>query len=327
MDDKKEKNNKASKYILDEMTEAEKSKYVLNLTDESMHEIEEYKKILEHTDSYKNMINIDVDSAWNNLYEKIQGTENNNLKSNQSKNRFLYKYKNIAAIFVVAIILAAASYTMITIFGNSIKFVENKSNEILNITLPDNSIAVLNKNATIEYPEYFKGNIREIKMTGEVYFDIQPNENKKFVINANNARITVLGTSFNVQSLTNKTEVFVTSGLVELSSKKSAEQKIILKKNIIGRLNETGIEKELNKDNNYISWKTKKLVFIENNISDVFSTLEKTYNIEIKTNDSIADLQLTATFDNQSVDEIFELIASTFNMKIKKEHNIYIISK
>src|ERR1700730_1758658 len=64
------------------------------------------------------------------------------------------------------------------------------------IRLPDGSTVLLNKNSSLEYPENFNGNTREVTLIGEGYFDIQHNLEKSFIVQAGNVQTTVLGTAF-----------------------------------------------------------------------------------------------------------------------------------
>ncbi len=46
-------------------------------------------------------------------------------------------------------------------------------------------------------------NTREVKMTGEIYFEIKPNMSKPFIVKTISDEIQVLGTSFNINAYNN----------------------------------------------------------------------------------------------------------------------------
>ncbi len=75
------------------------------------------------------------------------------------------------------------------------------------IVLPDGSRAWLNAGSTLKYPTAFKGSKRNVEMTGEVYFEIEPDKKRPFLVRVTDKNvkgkdmeITVLGTHFNVSS-------------------------------------------------------------------------------------------------------------------------------
>lgn len=75
------------------------------------------------------------------------------------------------------------------------------------IVLPDGSRAWLNAGSSLKYPTAFKDNRRNVEMTGEVYFEIEPDKTKPFLVRVldknekgKDMEITVLGTHFNISS-------------------------------------------------------------------------------------------------------------------------------
>ncbi len=68
------------------------------------------------------------------------------------------------------------------------------------LTLSDGTRVWLNAASSITYPTVFTGNTREIKMTGEIYFEVKTNKQIPFIVVTGKDRIEVLGTSFNVNA-------------------------------------------------------------------------------------------------------------------------------
>jgi transmembrane sensor len=67
------------------------------------------------------------------------------------------------------------------------------------IRLPDSSKVWLRPNSSLTYPESF-GAQREVKLSGEAFFDVQRNPQKKFIVETNTITVEVLGTSFDVKA-------------------------------------------------------------------------------------------------------------------------------
>jgi transmembrane sensor len=72
----------------------------------------------------------------------------------------------------------------------------NESYQKEKIILPDSTTVVLAGKSQISYPPVFAANKREIKMQGQVYFDVHKNQSKPFTVYAGNTATTALGTSF-----------------------------------------------------------------------------------------------------------------------------------
>ncbi|MCK5170451.1 MAG: DUF4974 domain-containing protein, partial [Bacteroidales bacterium] len=125
----------------------------------------------------------------------------------------------------------------------------------------------------------------------------------------------------------NKVEVFVESGLVQLSKKKNGNEKILINPGDIGVLSTGKLTKEENHNQNIIAWKTKEIVFHEDNLEDVIETLNKIYKTNIGCeNQDVLKLRYTSTFRNQNIDSILNVICLTFNLKIEStEDQIYLV--
>ena len=91
--------------------------------------------------------------------------------------------------------------------------------------MPDGSTIFLNRNSEFSYRSNFGDRSRNVILTGEAFFEIAPDASKPFIIDAGNARVRVVGTSFNVITSNSESavEVFVKTGKVMLSSNSGSE--------------------------------------------------------------------------------------------------------
>ncbi len=217
----------------------------------------------------------------------------------------------VAASVVLAIFIAL-------IFSN------NQSSNFSSESLADGSHISLHGNSTFEVLD-FNEEIREIRVTGKAYFDIQRDESRPFIIHTDNAIVRVLGTSFVVDTYGDKTEVSVESGLVELS-KNSAESSVSVKlakgERGLVSTNNKGIIKGSNENANYLSWKTKVLTFNNSSIEEVSKTLEDVYGITVEIeNKDFNNCRLTAKFNKKRAKDALEIIARTFNVEFELSNN------
>ena len=50
------------------------------------------------------------------------------------------------------------------------------------LTLPDGTIAYLNSESSLSYPSRFNGDFRKVKLSGEAYFEVAKDPEKKFIL-------------------------------------------------------------------------------------------------------------------------------------------------
>jgi ferric-dicitrate binding protein FerR (iron transport regulator) len=124
-------------------------------------------------------------------------------------------------------------------------------------TLPDGSTITLNKYSGISYPAGFKGSIRTVQLNGEAFFNVKHDESKPFVVKVNDLLVTVLGTSFNIKSAGDKTEVIVESGVVGVT-KQSKSVMLYPGEKLTTLETDMALKKELNKDTAYRAYVYKQ---------------------------------------------------------------------
>lgn len=78
------------------------------------------------------------------------------------------------------------------------------------VTLPDGTEVWLNAASSIEYPVAFKGEERRVKISGEVYFDVTNRSWQPFIVETEQMKVEVLGTSFNINAYTNEQTIQTT---------------------------------------------------------------------------------------------------------------------
>ena len=73
-----------------------------------------------------------------------------------------------------------------------------------NITLPDGTKVTLKSSSTLEYDiNQFRKGSRQINLDGEAYFDVTKIPESKFIIRTQRQKVTVHGTTFNLQAYDN----------------------------------------------------------------------------------------------------------------------------
>jgi ferric-dicitrate binding protein FerR (iron transport regulator) len=290
----------------------------------------EVKNDLKIINKYKAMERVNVDSAWDNLKSRIEADE-----QHEEKKRRILNFNRVLKYAAMILVIAGLGFLFTKVYQENFgyyTFAEyTADNEISNeIVLPDGTKVYLNENSSLKYPDEFDGTQRKVKLTGEAFFDVAKNKEKPFIIDVKKAEIRVLGTSFNVRTNidNSEVEVYVETGIVEISRKKSGENNILVDPGNVGIVTQSEIKKQKNLDPNILAWKTKNIVFREEHLVNVFNTLSRVYHVDIHAEDEeILNYRLTSTFSKQDIESVMEVICATFNLKVDYQNNTIIVLK
>lgn len=102
---------------------------------------------------------------------------------------------------------------------------ENQAQGAKTVLLSDGSKVQLQPKSRLISPKAFTGDVREIKLEGDAFFNIAHNPEKPFLVNVGNVVTKVLGTSFWIRGTQNKQiEVGVKTGKVAVFEKKMLDK-------------------------------------------------------------------------------------------------------
>ena len=152
------------------------------------------------------------------------------------------------------------------------------------VNLPDGSKVWLNAASSLVYPTQFKGNERNVKVSGEAYFEVTPNKDMPFRVKSRNQIIEVLGTHFNVNAYTDESVVRTTllEGLVSIKPDSSTglENKV-LKPGQESLLGKNGIKIQEADIEGVTAWKNGDFVFKEESLVSVMRKVSKWYDVDV----------------------------------------------
>lgn len=272
---------------------------------------------------------INVDKAWDNLYSRL------------SETGLISKTPVIRRTFIRTAFFRVAAFVLLLMGIGSVLFFLNDQGILsrkttiatednqknLQVTLPDGSNIFLNRNTRLSYRQNFGRYGRNVTLSGEAFFEITPDENSPFTIDAGKATIKVLGTSFNVISSNpeSEVEVFVMDGKVLVSDNEGTKN-LILDPGYVGTAGQYTYEKAMNDDPNYMAWNTGVLIYDGQTLDIVFRDLKKVYNMDILVSDTkILENTWTTNgpVDNQPQETIIRIICVSFNLSYTKDGNVY----
>lgn len=271
----------------------------------------------------------DVDKAWDKLHARIDETG-----SKKAHGRLFSFRKNFirmaAAVFIALGLGITALYiTDNDILKRKITVATDINQKNLEVTLPDGSIVILNRETILSYRSNYGKDDRKVSLTGEAFFEVLPDLDNPFTIDAGLASVKVTGTSFNVitNNADSAVEVFVKTGKVILSDN-SGKNSIVLDPGYIGTIDSEKSGKSLNENPNYMAWNTGILVYDGQTLDIVFHDLKRVYNMEIIADDpSILTETWTSPINNQNQETIIRLICYSFNLGYTRDGNVYHLTK
>ena len=148
------------------------------------------------------------------------------------------------------------------------------------ITLQDGTIVWLNAQSTLIYPSHFYGKERIVSITGEAFFEVSKDKEKPFIVTAQDAKIRVLGTKFNVYSYPDTKQI--KTSLIE-----GAVQVFYKSKQVILRPNEESIAQDGKltvgniKNPDMLLWRNGIYSFNNERLVEIVRKLELYYDVTI----------------------------------------------
>lgn len=295
----------------------------LNLADDEQETLLKWKALNEQeynvikqtynaVEDYK-FVEFDTTKGWKKMSKRM-----NDNKRSIFTLKPIIKYSIAASI---AILIGITGFQFLKNTPPEFIVFENNNSSTKQIELPDGSVINLAKNSTLAYHPDFE-NHRNIRLNGNAFFDVFRNEKNPFTIHTAFGNITVLGTSFNINTLEKRTQVDVKTGLVQLT----VNNKLI--KLSVGESawsDGINISPKEQVGPNYLAWKTGKFYFDNTPITVVIKFLESFYGDVIDANIETNDCAFTGSFSNQNVDEIIEALVLSCNLEFSKEDNRFIL--
>ncbi|HEV8505909.1 MAG TPA: FecR domain-containing protein [Chitinophagaceae bacterium] len=251
---------------------------------------------------------VDENRAWQKFQQKIYPVRGR---------RTGFGWMRVAASVAITVAIGILGYWIFNDRTKEMTIVAQKT--VLNDTLPDGSVVTVNKGSSISYSSQFKGETRRVSLKGEAFFNVTPNKKKPFVISVNDVQITVVGTSFNVKTISGNTEVIVETGIVKVTR---AGKTVELKANeeTIAGAKDSLLTKEKVSDQLYKYYRTKEFVCDDTPLWKLVEVINEAYNSHIVIgNPALRNMSITTTFNNESLDQVLHVISLTLNITIIKE--------
>lgn len=289
-----------AKYFNNETT-AEENEAVqqwIAVSEENRADFELLQKLWARSGEQEEII-FDTEKAWQAVHTTIH---------EKTPVRTISLFTRRAAIAAAAVIVLLGLWWLISTSSNTIIIVADTA--VKEVKLQDGSEVFLRKGATLKYPRSFAAHSREVSLTGEAFFEVTHDAAKPFRIQAAQAAVEVVGTSFTVNTNNNRVELIVKTGLVKFAAIGEthlvpAGERALLAGNTITQ--------QRNADDNFNAWQSRQLVFGNTLLPEVARTLSDYYNVNITLDKQdaaqLSTARVTARFNNQSLQSALQEIS------------------
>lgn len=274
----------------------------------------QFKFIFDRATTVKELQDFNTDAAWNKMRSRLNSRPTGRVVQMKPfwENTFLRIAASIVIILGVGFFIYRSSTTTVTNAVEVIADVKIKSD-----TLPDGSAVTLNKQTQIAYSFDNKKNTHVVKLKGEAYFDIKHNDEKQFIVEADQLLIRDIGTSFNVKAYPEKNtvEVVVEEGEVQLYTE--TNEGIFVRAGGKGVYDKTTKTFSLEQpEANAAAYKSKHFVFADAELAAIILALNNVYDRKISIAPHLANCRITVTFSEESPEEIANVIAETLGLSV-----------
>lgn len=195
-----------------------------------------------------------------------------------------------------------------------------------NLTLVDGTKVYLNSDSELRYPTTFDGDVREVFLKGEAYFEVTKNS-KPFIVNVDNVDIKVYGTKFNIRSYSSEiVETVLLEGSIGVVM---GAKEVKLTPNDYFKLDTNNGQSEKKKIDAtlYSSWVNGYISYDCTQLKTVLENIERAYDVVLTINipsELLYDIKISGVIDEKlSLNAVIEMIENSSNVKFIKDERGY----
>jgi transmembrane sensor len=197
------------------------------------------------------------------------------------------------------------------------------------LLLPDSTQVWLNAASTLEYPQQFASGKREVRLSGEAYFDVKHADKIPFVIRTGKVSTLVLGTAFNIKAYPGREHIIVSVNRGKVVVQYDDKDVATLTKGQQVKVNNAGKQaaekKSINTD--AAAWQQGHLTYDDETIEDIVAELEEVYDVRIQVNDPvIRHTRISTTLRREmGVDEALQVLCLISDTRVTQVKGVYVI--
>ncbi len=282
------------------------------------------KEIFEKASRVAVQVEFDTDAAWSKVKRQINNRDGKVVSIGGSP---YFSPLRIAAGIILLVGIGSVLYLLSAPPIQTLAVATEKTTR--QDTLPDGSKAFLNKKTQLEFEYDPRAKTRKVKLKGEAYFAVKHEDEKPFIIEADEILVRDIGTEFNLKAYPDKDtiEIVVTHGEVQFYTQKDPGLNLKAGEKAIYSKRSKEFYRIEKPDTNILAYKTKVFSFNNTDLRSVVSLLNEVYNSKISlASESLYTCRLTANFKEDNPEIIVEVIAETMGLELTKKDDQLILS-
>lgn len=229
-----------------------------------------------------------------------------------------------AAILFIPLLIAFAIQNFTPSPTEVAQMIEVKTNPGMTTTvdLPDGTKVYLNSESSLTYPSFFSKDKRDVKLTGEAFFEVQKDPEHRFIVSGpHHTQIEVLGTSFNVEAFERDSFISTTlvEGKVRFAYQKNRQPATVDMKpgqKLMYDTTSSQVKLIQTSGETETAWKDGKIIFQATPLPEALRMLEKRFNVTfVLSNNRLRGEAFNGSFTNQRLERILEIFKISSNIK------------
>lgn len=193
------------------------------------------------------------------------------------------------------------------------------------VVLADGTKVYLGPYSSLTYPVTFTGKERKVKFSGEAYFDVTSDAAHPFIVEMEDMKVKVLGTSFNLRDYKDEpySEATLVSGKVQIYT---ADDSCVLKPSYQALLDKSDRKLDTKKVDveEFVAWKDGKLNLRNQRLEDILTRLSKWYDINVfYANEKAKDIRFYVNINRYSdLNDLLDKFEKTDLVKFEIKGNV-----
>lgn len=197
------------------------------------------------------------------------------------------------------------------------------------VTLPDGTMLTLNAQTTVRYN--MSSGTRHAVVDGEAYFEVARDEEHPFIVQAEEADITCLGTAFNVRNYADEKNVSVVlvEGKVRVNAK-DADLTMEPGSRVLMDRQTLALSKHMVNASDYTAWLSGEVKYNNQTLEEIAAELSRNYNIKLViTSEELKHERFTGYLGRASLRNILDVmcLAANMNYHIADDTVVYVYAR
>lgn len=201
--------------------------------------------------------------------------------------------------------------------------------ELKYLLLEDSTRVWLNAASSLEFPDRFQQNRREVFLSGEAFFEVKHAEKIPFIIHTGQVSTTVLGTAFNIKAYPGEKNitVSVSRGTVKVSRSDGYTATLTGGRQIKLEAQRKDVVEKKIAMGDVAAWQRGFIVYDDEPMADILADMERIYNVQVQVEDPAhRGVRISTSFKKEiGIEQALQVLCRLTDTRLKSVNGNYII--